>query len=94
MVFHKIFGTSKSIISECHFYTGNLPLDYLYKFRLLCFLKNMPNLSNNTCDYLYKMFGFESFISIASEFGIAEQDTRGNIKHKLWSKFTDSIDMS
>ena len=93
MVFHKIFGTySNSIISQCQFYTGNLPLDCLYKFRLMCFLKNLPTLSNNTCNYFYKMFGCDLFRLVASEFGITENDNRYNIKCKIWAKFSAEID--
>jgi len=93
MVFHKIFGTySKTIISQCQFYTGNLPLDYLYKFRLLCFLKNLPNLSNNTIDFLYKLFGYDLFLSTALEFGIDENDNRNIMKDKLWFKFSSAIE--
>ena len=38
------------------------------------------------------MFGLDLFHSVASEFGIDENDNRYNIKSKLWSKFTTGIE--
>jgi hypothetical protein len=94
MVFHKIFGTySKSIISQCQYYTGCLPMQYLVKLRKLCFLNNMKLYADDNimCKYLYQNFGYFQFISIANEFGIVEKDCKFWMKRKMWSSFKDSL---
>lgn len=95
MVFHKIFGTySNAIISQCHYFTGCLPLDYLYKLRQLCFLNNIKEFSkdNILCTHLYKNFGYKLFTAVASEFNIIESDNKPSMKFKIWSKFSNIVE--
>jgi len=96
MIFHKIFGTySNSIISQCQYFTGCLPLYHLCKSRQLCFLKRIIDQSNENavCRFLCETFAFRNFETIAAKYNITINDSVTTIKHKIWSTFCSSVEL-
>jgi len=59
-IYTKLFATfDKSVIMQCQFYTGQLPLKYVLDLKFLNFINGLRYLNNSPAELLYDWFGVD-----------------------------------
>ena len=92
MIFHKVFGTySNSVILQCQFFTGCLPLNYLLKLSQLRFILSLKEKAKESdmCKFLYDNFALNAFRQIAGDNSLLSvYDNKWCVQRKLWTEFS------
>jgi hypothetical protein len=95
MIFHKVFGTySNSVILQCQFFTGCLPLNYLLKLSQLRFILSLKEKAKESdmCKFLYDNFALNAFRQIAGDNSLLSvYDNKWCVKRKLWTEFSAAV---
>jgi len=72
-IFVKLFKSfDKSIIEQCHYYTGYLLFDTALELRRLQFLKKISKSPPSPANYMYKWFGAEEFRQLNAKLNIQQ----------------------
>src|SRR6267154_1240601 len=89
VVFFILFKTfDKSVIKQCQFYCGCLPLGYVIDKRRISFLSNLQSVPNMNVALLFKIFGkceLEKLLIKRNMTGVS----RGLYNRIMWSNFAN-----
>ena len=92
-IYMKLFATFDiSIITQCQYYTYQLPLRYLIHLRSLNFWRSLNRLKFSPAKLLFDLFGLNEYQQICQLYNISENDSNWSIKKKVWSSFAEEID--
>ena len=91
-IFVKLFSTfDKSVIQQCQFYTGFLPLNYKLDMMRINFLIALrANCVSPAC-ILFNLLGRQELDILCDNYSIAAVSTHTNRSYKIWSAFSESI---
>jgi len=91
-IYTKLFVTfDKSIVAQCQYYTGQLPLTYMLHLRFLNFLAGLKFLGDSPARQLYNWFGMNEFLCIAVQYKIGLTDSPARYRTRIWSAFEGTI---
>ena len=89
--FYKIFKTfDKSIIKQCQFYMGSLPLPFLIDIRKLNFLTKIVNNYCHPLNCLNSIYN-NHFKILCVKYSISESDSQYSRQIKIWRYFENHI---
>ena len=87
-IYTKLFAVfDKSIISQCQYYTGQIPLKHLLHLKFLNFLIGLKNIKNSPAKLLFDWFGVNERESIAVQYDIYPNDNAVVCQNKIWHAF-------
>ena len=95
-IFVKIFSTfDNSVIEQCQYYTGYLPLKQSVNLKCLRFLKSLQRLpvSSTPAGLLYKWFGTGEWHYLALQYDINLSDGPFIMKRKIWLHFQSELNI-
>ena len=93
-IYTKLFATfDKSVIAQCQYYTGQLPLKHLLHLKFCNFLIGLKNIPNSSAKLLFDWLGNNEWQSIADQYDIYPNDNSAARKRKIWHSFENSINV-
>ena len=95
-IFVKLFSTfDKSVIEQCQFYTGYLPLKQSVHLKCLRFFKSLmfSPVNSTPAGMLYEWFGSLEWQDVAMQYDILLSDSPFIMKRKIWSKFKMELNL-
>ena len=92
-IYFKLFSTFNiSIVEQCQYYTGYLPLNYLIHLRYFIFLSKIQKLPPSPVKFLAQSPAVNRhWVELANLYGITDHDNIGCVKYKIWNKFETSL---
>jgi len=87
-IYTKLFDTfDKSVIMQCQFYTGQLPLKYVLDLKFLNFINGWRYLNDSSAKLFYDWFGVDEYKSITSKYDIVCTDNNSDFRSQIWLTF-------
>jgi hypothetical protein len=91
-IFVKLFSTFKrDIIEQCQFYTGFLPLQYLYDLMRMNFLVTLNSDFVSPAITIFNLCGFDELLSLYSKYGVSVKCNHASRERAVWQSFADYI---
>ena len=88
LAFSKIFSTyDKSVIDQCQFYLGVLPLNYQLDMNKISFLSKMSKCNNYHLLTLFNIFGNVELQELYHSYSVSSVDKHYTIKSKITTIF-------
>ena len=92
-IFTKLFNTFDiSIIKQCQWYMGCMPLEYVIDLRTIKFCEKLVNSRNHVLKTIFMLNSYDEMLKLKSKYGI-DKNPRISWRTMLWSHFELSIDL-
>ena len=94
-IHYNVFFINNSVIEQCQYYTGYLPLKQSVHFKCLRFFKSLlcPPIKSTPAGILYEWFGSGEWRELAMHYDILLSDGPFIMKRKIWLKFQAEINV-
>ena len=92
-IFAKLFNTfDTSLIKQCHWYMGCMPLEYVIDLRTIKFCDKLVNSSNHVLKTICMLNSYDEMLKLKSKYGI-DKNPIVSWRTMLWRHFELSIDV-
>ena len=91
-IYCKLFSTfDKNVITQCQYFTGQLPLKYVLDLRFIIFLLSLQHVKNSPPYMLANWFEDVERHYFANEYDITVNDRSTACRNKMWNVFKRQI---
>ena len=91
-IFAKIFHSyDKNIISDCQYFSGSLPFNYLYDYHRYNFLNKLYITKSINDKSEIDTFDIDDFLALQLKYKLKTNDSKHQVKYMIWTYFENTF---